>query len=125
MYSGVDGMKVEGINQAVKINTVSAENKISKENNEQRQDKAINAEQKTERQISEKDVITAIEKANKALKAHYTTFEFSIHEKTKEIMVKVIDKETGELIREIPPEKILDAVAKMWELAGLFVDEKA
>ncbi|WP_227767271.1 flagellar protein FlaG [Zhaonella formicivorans] len=118
-------MKIEGISQAVKINTVSADDKITKENKENRQDKAMNAEQKAERQISEKDVITAIEKANKALKAHYTTFEFSIHEKTKEIMVKVIDKETGELIREIPPEKILDAVAKMWELAGLLVDEKA
>jgi flagellar protein FlaG len=30
-----------------------------------------------------------------------------------------------EVIREIPPEKILDMVAKMMELAGILVDEKA
>ncbi|MDD2574742.1 MAG: flagellar protein FlaG, partial [Firmicutes bacterium] len=29
-----------------------------------------------------------------------------------------------EIIREIPPEKILDMVAKIWELAGLMVDRK-
>ena len=39
-------------------------------------------------------------------------------------MVKVINSETNEVIREIPPEKILDLVAKMWELAGILVDER-
>lgn len=74
--------------------------------------------------ISEEEVIKAIERANKSLEGVFTQFEFSIHEKTKEIMVKVIDRETGELIREIPPEKILDLIAKLWELAGILVDER-
>jgi flagellar protein FlaG len=39
-------------------------------------------------------------------------------------MVKVIDENTGEVIREIPPKKILDMVANMLELAGLLVDER-
>ena len=63
--------------------------------------------------ISEKAFIEAIEKANKVLTGAETQFEFSIHEKTKEIMVKVIDINTREVIREIPPEKILDMVATM------------
>jgi flagellar protein FlaG len=79
---------------------------------------------KKERTISEKAVVEAIEKANKAITGAKTQFEFSIHEKTKEIMVKVIDSETHEIIREIPPEKILDMVAKMWEMAGIMVDER-
>lgn len=74
--------------------------------------------------ISEKVVIEAIEKANKKIDGAKTEFQFSIHEKTHEIMIKVIDKEKGEIIREIPPEKTLDMVAKMWELAGIIVDEK-
>jgi len=57
----------------------------------------------------------AIEKANKAINGIHTELEFSIHEKSKEIMVKVIDSETKEVIREIPPEKILDMVAAMLE----------
>ena len=75
-------------------------------------------------QLSEEKIIQAIESANKALEIHMTNFEFSIHEETKEIMVKVKDSETGEIIREIPPERVLDAVAKMWKLAGILVDEK-
>lgn len=79
---------------------------------------------KKELSISDKAVVEAIEKANKAITGAKTQFEFSIHEKTKEIMVKVIDSETQEVIREIPPEKILDLVAKMWEMAGILVDER-
>lgn len=75
--------------------------------------------------FGEEQMIKAIEKANKALQGASTSFEFSIHEKTKEIMVKVLNKETGEIIREIPPEKTLDMIAKMWELAGLMIDKKA
>ena len=74
--------------------------------------------------ISDKVVMQAIERANNAISIANKKFEYSIHEKTNEIMVKVIDTETNEVIREIPPEKILDMVAKMWEMAGLLVDER-
>jgi flagellar protein FlaG len=38
-------------------------------------------------------------------------------------MVKVIDDETKEVIKEIPPEKLLDLVATIWQIVGLFVDK--
>lgn len=66
----------------------------------------------------------AIESATAKLKEANKSFEFAVHEDTKRIMVKVIDKDTDEIIREIPSEKVLDMVAKMWELNGLLVDEK-
>ena len=74
--------------------------------------------------VQEKSIIDAIEKANKKILGPEKEFEFAIHKQTKQIMVKVLDKSTGETIREIPPEKVLDAVAQMCELAGLFMDEK-
>lgn len=74
--------------------------------------------------VSEQVVLDAIERVNKVLAGSNRKFEISIHEKTNEIMVKVIDSDTNELIREIPPEKILDMIAKMWEMAGLIVDER-
>lgn len=74
--------------------------------------------------MDEKAWIAVIERANKAISGGMRSFEFSIHDQTKEIMVKVIDQETGTVIREIPPEKILDMVAKMWEMAGILVDER-
>ncbi|WP_315372987.1 flagellar protein FlaG [Paenibacillus xylanexedens] len=74
--------------------------------------------------VGEEQLIRTIENAVKSLQGPQTTLDISIHEKTHEIMVKVLNKDTGELIREIPPEKTLDLVAKMMELAGILVDEK-
>ena len=50
---------------------------------------------------------------------------FVKHEQTGEMMVQVVDKRTGEVIREIPPKKILDALAVIWKNAGICVDKKA
>lgn len=74
--------------------------------------------------VSEKFIINAIEKANRAMVSANRELEFSVHEATKEIMVKVIDTETKEVVREIPSEKILDMVANILEMAGILVDER-
>lgn len=75
--------------------------------------------------VSAEEISQAIEKINKTLAPHNTRLEFSIHDKTKGIMVKVIDENTGEIIREVPPKKVLDMVAMTWDELGLIVDEKA
>ncbi|MDE5866102.1 MAG: flagellar protein FlaG, partial [Lachnospiraceae bacterium] len=49
---------------------------------------------------------------------------FGIHEKTNRITIKIVDKDTKEIIKEFPPEKTLDMIAKVWEMAGILVDEK-
>ena len=43
---------------------------------------------------------------------------------TNRIMIKIMDKETKEVIKEFPPEKTLDMIARIWEMAGILVDEK-
>ncbi|MGN7359308.1 flagellar protein FlaG [Paenibacillus sp. SAF-054] len=74
--------------------------------------------------VGEEQLIRAVDRAVKSLQGPQTTLDISIHDKTHEIMVKVMNKETGEVIREVPPERTLDLVAKMMELAGIFVDQK-
>jgi flagellar protein FlaG len=41
------------------------------------------------------------------------------------IAVKVVNKETGEVIREIPPKEIQSLQTKMGELVGRIFNEKA
>lgn len=53
-----------------------------------------------------------------------TRCAYAYDEGTKRITIKVYDDETDELIREVPPEKSLEALKKIWELAGIFIDEK-
>jgi len=77
-----------------------------------------------QKQPTHEEIKTAITHANR--RAHFgnTSAQFSYHEKTKRISVKILDKDTNEVIREIPPEETLDMIAKMYELAGIMIDEK-
>ncbi|OMF35830.1 hypothetical protein BK133_10290 [Paenibacillus sp. FSL H8-0548] len=74
--------------------------------------------------ISQEQVVKAIESAMKSMQGKATSLEFTVHEPTKRIAVKVLDSDTGDIIREIPPEKSLDFIAKLWEMAGIIIDEK-
>jgi flagellar protein FlaG len=55
---------------------------------------------------------------------HNVSLKFDLHEATGRTMVKVIDRETEEVIREFPPEKVLDLAAKMEEMLGILFDQK-
>ena len=121
-------MRVEGAKMrptAVKLNTAESYLPVKKEQQPQAVAVVANSLEKkpVEKGISETEVILAIEKANQKLQYYDTRAEFSIHEETRQIMIKIYKND--EVVREIPSEKILDMVAKMIELAGLFVDETA
>jgi flagellar protein FlaG len=73
--------------------------------------------------IGQEQLIKRLDQAFKALEGPETTLQVSVHKPTHSIMVKVLDKETGKLIREVPPEKILDLVASMMEIAGILIDK--
>lgn len=64
----------------------------------------------------------AVEDMNK--KMANSEAQFGIHEATNRVTIKIVDKKTKEVIKELPPEKTLDMIAKVWEMAGLLVDEK-
>lgn len=78
----------------------------------------------TDVKVEDKKIIDAIEKANKQLEIKGTSLRFSIHKITKQIMVKIVSDETEEVIKEVPPEKILDMVADMMVRAGIIVDKR-
>lgn len=53
-----------------------------------------------------------------------TRFEFDIHDETKRVMVRIVDRFTEEVITEIPPEKFLDLIGSLWKQAGLIIDKR-
>ena len=75
-------------------------------------------------EVSPEKVKDALSEINKKIAPTQTECSFKYHEKTHRISITVKDKETDKVIREIPPEKTLDMIAKTLELAGLLVDEK-
>lgn len=53
-----------------------------------------------------------------------TRCEYSYHDEINRLSIKVVDKETNKVIKEIPPEESFKAIEKLWEIAGLLLDEK-
>lgn len=74
--------------------------------------------------VSPDKVKKAVNEINQKIRPTHTSCQFSYHEKTNRITIKVIDDDTEEVIREIPPEKALDMLAKTLELEGILVDER-
>lgn len=73
-------------------------------------------------QPSSESLQKAVEDFNK--KMSNSEAIFGIHEGTNRVTIKIVDKETKQVIKELPPEKTLDMIAKVWEIAGLLVDER-
>ncbi|MCM3714650.1 flagellar protein FlaG [Halalkalibacter oceani] len=61
---------------------------------------------------------------NQLLETNMTALKFNIHEDLNRTYVQVVNRETDEIVKEIPPEKFLDMVASMLKQAGLIVDER-
>lgn len=83
-----------------------------------------NKENNKEKEIDNKKLNEAVEILNKLLKKRNTKIEFERHEVFSDLMFKIVDEETGDVITEAPPKSILDMVAKLCELAGVLVDKK-
>jgi flagellar protein FlaG len=56
---------------------------------------------------------------------HNVNFQFSVHKATGRTIVKITDQDSGKLIREIPPEQVLDLAAKIDEMVGILFNKKA
>ncbi|WP_291580716.1 flagellar protein FlaG [Clostridium sp. UBA6640] len=75
--------------------------------------------------VKEKPLKIAVDKLNNFFSDKESCIEYEKHEVFNAYIVKIVDKETREVIKEIPPRKILDMVASMCEIAGVLLDKKA
>lgn len=79
-------------------------------------------ENSNRQQPTNEQVKKAVEDLNK--KMGHSEAVFGIHEGTNRVTIKIVDRDTKKVIKELPPEKTLDMIAKVWEMAGILVDEK-
>ena len=66
----------------------------------------------------------AMEQANQKARFKKTSCEFAYDDTTHRISITVRDKETDEVLKQIPAEETLEMIANLWEQAGIVVDEK-
>ena len=75
-------------------------------------------------QPSNEEIQSAVNSANKRAQFGHASAQFAYHEDSHSISIKIIDKDTNEVIREIPSEETLEMISRMWDLAGIMIDEK-
>ncbi|MBS5931607.1 MAG: flagellar protein FlaG [Clostridiales bacterium] len=111
------------VTEVEKVSAQSTENMGGQ--NVQTVSQATENQQLTDEQLDKK-LKDAISMANNKLNQSQplTRCEFTYHEDVNRVSIKLIDKETREVVKEIPPEKRIKMIEKLWEITGLLVDEK-
>ncbi len=126
-------MNIKGIQSTLTIN--SLQNNESVKGTQEKQSQEAQGVQKTENQQNatlqqepekmKQNLEEIVEGLNEMAQIFNRGLDFAVHEETHRLMVKVIDKETDEVIREIPPKEILDMVAKMQDTFSVLLDVRA
>ncbi len=69
-----------------------------------------------------RDVKQAVQELNEGFTSLNYHLQFSLDEKTDSVVVKLINSDSGEVVRQIPPEEILRLRAYYKEQQGLLVN---
>ena len=72
---------------------------------------------------SENTIKQAVSDINKRINPN-TVAKYGFHDETNRVTIKIVDKNSDKVIKEFPAEETLDMIAKVWEIAGILVDEK-
>ena len=76
-------------------------------------------------EASADQVVAAISKINDFIQITRRDLQFSVHDETGLTVVKVLDSDTQEVIRQIPAEEVLAIAANLEEVRGLLFQAKA
>lgn len=76
-------------------------------------------------QAKQEDVEQAVKAVNEFLQPINNALSFSLDQESKQMVVKVIDQGTKEVIRQIPSEEMLALAKALDTMKGLLVQQKA
>lgn len=108
-FQGADAVKDVANNGNIKPSLMKAENPAEKKQDE----------------ISKEKVEKTVQSLETISQALNTRLSFSVDEKTGRNIIRVLDSETGDLIRQIPAQEMLDIVSKLRGVIGVLFDEEA
>ena len=75
--------------------------------------------------INEKFVSEMTKELNELMSKLNCDLEFQYHKEVNVMSVKMIDKKTNEVIKEYPPEEMVEGMIKAQEWLGAFLDRNA
>ena len=122
-------MRTEGVDslssqQLYNNNNNSSDNIKSNNKKTNRPNKSLQEKSESNKKELEEDVRESVKDVNEIVEKIKEGLSFQIHEDTEKLMVQVIDVNTEEVIKELPPEEMLDLEARIHEMVGILIDEK-
>ncbi len=134
MFKGVGMMRIAAQGQIVEAPTVSGSTKVTSSEvtaktsvTTKEVSQPIVEEQnilKEDQEITKEKLKQAVETVNEFLQINHSSSKFVLHDGLERYFVQVVDAKTEEVVKEIPPRKLLDAFYEMQKLLGMIVDEK-
>jgi flagellar protein FlaG len=82
------------------------------------------ADESEQEKVSPKERDAIMKQLNKTLEAFDTHVSLSLDEKSHQTIIKVVDNETGKVVRQIPNEQLMRISERINELLGVIYDEK-
>ena len=73
---------------------------------------------------SAEEISKELDTINEKLNMANSSLQFSVDSTSQELVVKVVDRDSGEVIRQIPPESIVRLRASLKEMSGLLIEKK-
>jgi len=117
-------MKVEGIGVTAAVTPVESGNRRMPDESAGGQAKSQETRREPkEQEIDLKSVQGAVKLLNKTMETYNTELKFTMHEKSGEYIIKIVNTKDNSVVREIPPARVLDMVAYFKEVLGLIVDK--
>lgn len=127
-------MRIASQGQSIETNSASDNSKTSnvKENVTPPISRSTDSPQNGERvvtvgeeqEISREKLQQAVDAVNEFLKINHSSSKFVYHEGLERYYVAVVNEDTEEVVKEIPPKRLLDAFYEMQKLVGMIVDKK-
>lgn len=79
--------------------------------------------QTVQRELSRDEVAEIVDRLNNGVRDIHERMAFSYNEKTQRIIVKVMDNDTNEVVREIPSKEAIKLLEHIQDFLGMLVDE--
>lgn len=122
----MEDITVQNVAQPTRANpvTLAAESRLGKE---RLQEKKQTQSQETPQAIQKSDfsVSEMVDELTKIVDKFTTKIAFTYDKEAKEPVIIVREKDSGKVIRQIPPEEVLALKKKMQEIAGIIYNGRA
>lgn len=116
---------VSQVDAVYRIDSIIEQSKVRARSAENEMGSAFNTDSNSKNKfLTGAELEKVAVQATEAIEVVNRQLVFRVHEGTGRPHIRLVESATQEVIREIPPEKMLDVLAGIWEWAGLIVDRK-